>query len=790
MIIALVIIAGSLLVIKSQINKSAKEKEIEAAKVAHWIWDSKKAKGEADEANVWMNFRKVVTIDKVPREAIAKIAAESRYWLYVNGENVVFEGGLKRGPNRTDGYYDEVDLAPHLQEGENTIAVAVWNWGDVQEQSFSSTPVSAAGFLWEGYIGESKIVSDESWKVKRDLAYLQSDEYEIEDQPNYRLIESNIYYDARNEIGAWQMPEYDDESWQSATIRGRVPDAPWGDLHERSIPLLKDYGLREYVNSSEYNNYTTTKEEVLAMKLEYNAQITPYLEIEAPAGLKIDMWTDNYDFGDDGKSVKSAYITKEGHQNFEALGWFNGEYVYYRIPAGITVMNLQFRETGYDTEFAGSFTSDSEFFNELWTKSQRTLYITMRDNYMDCPDRERAQWWGDVTSEMVMAMYALDEKSYQLYEKGLTSKLGYIEEDVLFTVVPNKNYNTELPVQELAGIRGYWDYYLYTGKTEILEELYEPSRRYLELWELQEDGLVEHRTGTWDWMDWGRRADKVAIVNAWYYYAMATTREMAVVLGKEADIPKYDKKLSTIKQAYQELWTEEGFKSEEQEAPDDRANAVAVIAGLAEPEQYETILEVLFHTYNSSPYMERYVYDAMVEMGYLDHAFVRMINRYKEMVEGEDEYSTLWEHWESGKGTKNHAWTGGPLITMSRDITGIMPLTAGYETYQIKPNLGPVNEVSVVVPAIIGDIEVEIRSSEDRRTFNMNVKAPGKNKATVAIPRVGEENVKVTANGKTIFVNGNEKKRLFGPNYSGIDERYLYFEIEGGEWEFEATVVE
>ncbi|MFR7465122.1 MAG: hypothetical protein ACLUVG_09725 [Phocaeicola vulgatus] len=30
----------------------------------------------------------------------------------------------------------------------------------------------------------------------------------------------------------------------------------------------------------------------------------------------------------------------------------------------------------------------------MWEKSQRTLYITMRDTYMDCPDRERAQWWG------------------------------------------------------------------------------------------------------------------------------------------------------------------------------------------------------------------------------------------------------------------------------------------------------------------------------------------------------------------------------------------------------------
>ena len=40
--------------------------------------------------------------------------------------------------------------------------------------------------------------------------------------------------------------------------------------------------------------YTTTKEETLAMEVPYNAQLTPYLKVEAPAGLEIDMRTDNY----------------------------------------------------------------------------------------------------------------------------------------------------------------------------------------------------------------------------------------------------------------------------------------------------------------------------------------------------------------------------------------------------------------------------------------------------------------------------------------------------------------
>lgn len=53
-----------------------------------------------------------MTLTSAPASAIAQIAADSKYWLWINGKLAVFEGGLKRGPNRTDTYYDEIDLKP------------------------------------------------------------------------------------------------------------------------------------------------------------------------------------------------------------------------------------------------------------------------------------------------------------------------------------------------------------------------------------------------------------------------------------------------------------------------------------------------------------------------------------------------------------------------------------------------------------------------------------------------------------------------------------------------------
>ena len=93
---------------------------------AKWIWD----KENLTEKNVWMCFNKSVKLDKIPEVLVAHISADSKYWLYINGETVVYEGSVKRGPDKNSGYYDSIDIAPYLQKGENSICALVWFWGD------------------------------------------------------------------------------------------------------------------------------------------------------------------------------------------------------------------------------------------------------------------------------------------------------------------------------------------------------------------------------------------------------------------------------------------------------------------------------------------------------------------------------------------------------------------------------------------------------------------------------------------------------------------------------------
>ena len=174
---------------------------------AKWIWD----KENLTEKNVWMCFNKKVSIDNVPEEFIADISADSKYWLYINGENVVFEGSVKRGPDENSGYYDSVDIAPYLKEGENTICALVWFWDN--ETSYSYCSSGQGGFLFEAINEGITIISDESWKVKRNSSFIDSSLY----PPNYRLAEYSIYFDAREDMGDWINEAYDFSSWENAT---------------------------------------------------------------------------------------------------------------------------------------------------------------------------------------------------------------------------------------------------------------------------------------------------------------------------------------------------------------------------------------------------------------------------------------------------------------------------------------------------------------------------------------------------------------------------------------------
>ena len=323
--------------------------------------------GTTDAPNQWIAFRKDVRLDAVPASAVARIAVDSKYWLWVNGKLAVFEGGLKRGPNPHDSYFDEVDLAPYLRKGDNQVALLLWYFG---KDGFSHLG-SGKPQLWF----DAPALGDASWMCRVHPAYGTAVDLPA---PNYRLPESSIAFDARKDLGDWQTGQLD----------GFVPavalENTLGTLHSRPIPQWKDFGIQAVT----FETRPGADADTLVALLPHNMQMTPVLALEdAQGGHRIVIETDHAKVGEE--CLRAEYVTRAGMQEYESLGWLSGRRIILTVDHGARVTALKYRETGYDASPDGTFNCSDPFYNRFWEKGLRTIYVNSRDTFFDCPDRER-----------------------------------------------------------------------------------------------------------------------------------------------------------------------------------------------------------------------------------------------------------------------------------------------------------------------------------------------------------------------------------------------------------------
>ena len=694
---------------------------------------------DANKANSWISYRKNIDVSKIPQVALIEIAADSKYWLWVNGELVVFEGGLKRGPTPKDSYYDELDIAPHLKKGENEIAVLLWFFG---KDGFSHKNSGKAGLIIKSDL--DGLSTDSSWLCRIHPAYGNTGN----PHPNYRLPESNIRFDANKDMQDWQIADCKKiHGFLNAVEVGEWGSAPWNRLIKRPIPFWKDFGIREAV----FERKSGADKDSIIAYLPYNMQMTPIIDLTDNVGESlVSISTDHSVAGGD-VNVRAEYVTAKGHQTYESLGWMNGQHIILEVSKSVTVNSIKYRETGYDTDASGAFSCDDEFYMRFWSKGLRTLYVNMRDTYFDCPDRERAQWWGDVVVLMGESFYTYSTSSHALMKKAIHELAHWQKEDgKLYSPVPSGNHNQELPAQMLASIGryGFWNYYMNTGDKETISDVYPMVKKYLSLWSLDESGLTATRKGDWDWGDWGDNIDLRLIYAGWHYLALEGAANMAELLGHEDDASFYRSLMEQLKVGYNKCWNGTAYRHPGYgQDTDDRVQALAVISGIADKSKYDQIHQLFETQMHASPYMEKYVMEALFVMGRGEYALERTRTRFEPMV-NDPNYTTLFEGWGIGEegyggGTVNHAWSGGAITVISKHLCGIYPMEAGYKTFRINPEPASFGKAFIKVPTVAGEIASGFVNSEG--SFMLIFDVPEGTKAVVNLPEVDENKILVNS---------------------------------------------
>ena len=647
--------------------------------LGRWIWESR------DIADTHVAFRKHFTLGAKSNKAILHLSCESKATVFVNGEVAAIDAVIKRGATPVDGWYQDIDIAPYLKQGDNLLVILVHYWGRGGNASVNS---EKGGLIFDLELDKETISSDKSTKVKRlqeyrNIRVLSSKGEYPERDRNKFLSETEIYYDARLEED-YASVSYDDSSWADASEIALPGYLPFGDLYLGDIPSFTYEELKECKDLDGVIGKKITEPVTARFALEENMQFLPYFELESEEeGKRISFYTNTYRT-QKLVSLMDDYVTKKGENKYQQLYWRSGYQLLLDLPEGVTLKKVGYRRTQYDCKDEGYFRSNSKDLDTLWRKSSNTMHICMRDTFMDCPERERSPYSGDSANQISECLYATGSDGWKMVKKTFDSLSGWAKEGGIFQLRWPSTTSNECPMQNLAFIQTLKDYYHHSGDETTTKEAFPILSEYLKLWDLNADGSVKYRDGTFQWTDWGSGMDNDLMENGWYYWALSSLNELGKEIGNTTYQSFFEERMPKIKAAFYPKFKKDGGFSSSAKY-DDRGNALAVLSGLCEENDYPLVENVLSTVTNSSPYMERFVLEALGKMGSTEAMLERIEKRYRGMIDFEA--STLWEVWSSkpDDGTINHGWAGGPLVAIQKYIAGIVPTSKGYSTYVVAP---------------------------------------------------------------------------------------------------------
>lgn len=572
----------------------------------HWIWTDppavpsgtfpRFAQRPREEAHGL--FRKTFTLERAPRRAPARITADSRYLLWVNGEEV------SRGPARSQPrrlMYDMVDLAPHLQEGENVIAVYVRYYATPKSHWMPAAGNMSLGgtgvLVFESDLGDPSIdagqgtgwlVSDDSWKA------LKSDAWTIAPPargPGGGGVPVELF-DARRLPYGWEQPGYDDGAWPHAALirarhmggaaRSQPPTDPYGPMYARSFaPLGGETCIPTAVRVERLSGPLDLSAEGPAPRLEASllaaaidsrdvaglpvevsvpdggavrlvldmGRIVSGLagfEVQAPAGTVLDLafLEDPIDVplvGPFRRHAGTRYVARGENDRFGVFDLNGLRYAYMLVhdTAGpVTVQGFAVREQLYPWTEGAAFACSDDELNRIFQAGIRTVQLNSSDAFLDCPTREQRAWVGDaVVHQMVHLAANVD---WRLAWHYLTLSNSPRADGILpSSVASDSEYRggTVIPDWSLHWVHGVYNLYRFAGDRDAVLALMPTVARVLRWYEPYQtaQGLLKDVTEN-NLVDWASISteDTSGVVTALWARGLREFAEMAAWLGESA----------------------------------------------------------------------------------------------------------------------------------------------------------------------------------------------------------------------------------------------------------------
>jgi hypothetical protein len=630
----------------------------------HWIWAPEEVvqPGNPFAAAIDPNapethalFRRRFQLDAAPERVPARITADSRYALIVNGQEVC-RGPVRSQPRRL--HYDLVDLAPYLCAGDNLIAIYVKYYGTPKSYWMPAAPNVLLGktgiLVFEADLGAAGwLTSDPSWKARK------VDAWEIGwNRDMVSPIAGGVpveVFDARRFPQHWQELTFDDSAWGAAQVipavhiggfaRTQPPTDPYGPLYPRSIALLDgdtctpvavtvetftgapdpaiSHPVRRVETTLNLTRLGTARTQELPVVcdappggctrviLDMGRIVSGLVgfEIDAPAGAVLDL---SYveapitrPVGMIGAHLGTRYTARGADDRFEVFDSNGLRYAYIVVhgaSAPVTLRRFQVREQLYPWQAGASFACSDEDLNRIYAAGIRTVQLNSHDAFLDCPTREQRAWVGDsVVHQMV---HLATNQDWRLAWHYLTLGNSPRPDGILpMSVVGDIEAGGGLTIPDWAlhWVHGVYNRYRFSGDRDAVKAFMPTIERILRWYApFQTRAGVLKDVVEWNLVDWSSvsTADTSAVLTALWARGLREFAEMAAWLEERSSQHWAEGLYACIKAGFDVFWDETRgsyidhiVDGAPQPEMSQLAGALAICAGLAPEARWQRIID-------------------------------------------------------------------------------------------------------------------------------------------------------------------------------------------------------
>ncbi len=762
---------------------------------SHAQWQAKwitHPTADLDDYGVY-HFRRTFELGEKPTSFIVHVSADNRYKLYVNGKQVSF------GPARSDlahWRYETVDIAPQLQTGKNVVAALVFNGGESKAVAQVSHQTA---FILEGNTDKEKFLStsDKEWKVIRNEAYspLQIKMWG-EDQMiwGFYAVGSGDVVEGVKYAWGWEKTDFDDKNWlkprglSSAALRGNRTQNPWL-LVPRPIPSMEQKEERAF-SIARTENITTdggflkggksltippNTKATLLLDHTYLTVGYPELKVSKGKGSEIKviyseaLYDKNREKGNrnqiEGKKINGArdVFKPDGGENRSFIPLWMRTFRFAQLEVQTTEQELVIHDyvqlfTAYPFEEKATFKSNDASLSQIWDVGWRTARLCAGETYFDCPYYEQLNYEGDTRIQALISMYVSGDDRLP---KDAINQFSYSKNaDGLVEAAYPANFRLFIPPYALYYISMIYDFHLHRNDREFVKPLLSGMNGILEWYEgyLNEKGMLS-KMPWWNFLDWCPEYDggvppedaqgNNAPLALHYAYALDHAAALFADFGRNYEAERWKKvsekvKKGVLKNAYhtqKQLFAD----TPEKKTYSQHANIMAILTDAIPQNQQKTLMnKILADTslIQCTLYYRFYLNQAIHKAG-LDK-YVDELTPWRTMLA--DGLTTFAESDKRAVQRSDcHAWSASPNYDFLATVCGIRPASFGFQTVEIKPALGKLQEVEASMPHPTGEIKI---------TF----KRKGNQGITGKITLPSSLSGKFVWNGKMVLLKGGEQK--------------------------------